>query len=156
MTALIVLIVDQVTKWLVVQKMSLYESIPLLDGVFHITSHRNSGAAFGILEGKQWLFIPITLIVVVFLVVYLVRLRGSRPLAAWSFSLLLGGALGNLIDRVRFGEVVDFLDFRLINYPIFNVADSAIVIGVVLLIWETLKNPDNEAEQGLSEARDNQ
>ncbi len=154
--ALSVLLLDQVTKWLVIRKMDLYESIPLLDGVFYITSHRNSGAAFGILQGQQWLFIPITVLVVAFLIYYLARLRNSHPLASWSFALLLGGAVGNLIDRIRFGEVVDFLDFRLINFPIFNVADSAIVIGVTFLIWETLKNPEQKKEKDLSETGDTQ
>ncbi|MBO2533770.1 signal peptidase II [Planifilum fulgidum] len=152
--ALAVLLLDQVTKWLVLERMHLYESIPVVDGIFYITSHRNRGAAFGILQDQQWLFIPVTLIVVAVLIYYLWVFRRERPLASWSFSLILGGAIGNLIDRVRMGEVVDFLDFKLINYPIFNVADSAIVIGVALFVLDMIKNPAKETGNRFSEVRD--
>ena len=83
-----------------------------------------------------------------------VLFRRERPLASWSFSLILGGAVGNLIDRIRMEEVVDFLDFQLINYPIFNVADSAIVIGVVLFILDMIRNPSEETSNRFSEVRD--
>ena len=102
--ALAVLLLDQVTKWLVLERMHLYESIPVVDGIFYITSHRNRGAAFGILQDQQWLFIPVTLIVVAVLIYYLWVFRRERPLASSSFSLILGGAIGNLIDRVRMGK----------------------------------------------------
>ncbi|PTM59199.1 signal peptidase II [Desmospora activa] len=143
----VVLLLDQISKWFILHRMSLYESIPLWDGVFYITSHRNRGAAFGILQDQQWLFITVTSIVIVGIIVYLIRLKGREPLMGWSLALILSGAIGNLIDRVRMGEVVDFLDFRLINYPIFNVADSAIVIGVGIMIWITLRNPQAETEE---------
>lgn len=150
--AIIVLVIDQLTKWLVATKMSLYESIPLIQGVFYITSHRNRGAAFGILQNQQWLFISVTLVVIAFLLVYLHRLGRERSGAAWSFALILGGAAGNLLDRVRLGEVVDFFDFRLIHYPIFNVADSAIVIGVILLMIDTFRQPGHESEEPAAKA----
>lgn len=152
--ALTVLFLDQITKWLVLDRMELYESIPVVDGIFYITSHRNRGAAFGILQDQLWLFIPVTLIVVAVLIYYLWVFRRERPLASWSFSLILGGAVGNLIDRIRMGEVVDFLDFKLINYPIFNVADAAIVIGVALFILDMIKNPAKETGNRFSEVRD--
>ncbi|OYD06639.1 signal peptidase II [Paludifilum halophilum] len=151
LAALAVLLLDQVTKWFVLQRMSLYESIPLWDDVFYITSHRNRGAAFGILQNQQWLFIIVTLAVVVGIVVYLTKIRREPPLMSWSLALILGGAVGNLIDRVRLREVVDFLDFRLINYPIFNIADSAIVIGVGILMVMTLRQSGTDREEGLSE-----
>ncbi|PTX51938.1 signal peptidase II [Melghirimyces profundicolus] len=152
MAALAVFGLDQVTKWLVLKKMSLYESIPLWEGVFHITSHRNRGAAFGILQNQQWLFITITVAVVCGITWYLIRLKRTQPLMSWSLALILGGAVGNLIDRIRWGEVVDFLDFRLIHYPIFNVADSAIVIGVGLMIFLTLRQPHEQEEAFTKEA----
>jgi signal peptidase II len=144
--AVAVLLLDQVTKWFVLHRMELYESIPVWDDVFHITSHRNRGAAFGILQNQQWLFIGITVVVAAVLLVYIYRLRKEGAMMLWSLSLILGGAVGNLIDRVRFGEVVDFLDFRLINYPIFNIADSAIVLGVCLMVIVTLRRPASEKE----------
>ncbi|MGX9707893.1 signal peptidase II [Laceyella tengchongensis] len=155
-TSLGILILDQWTKWLVVHNMSLYESIPVLQGFFYITSHRNRGAAFGILQNKQWLFIIITFIVIGFVLYYLWQLKHERPIMSFSFSLILGGAIGNLIDRLRSGEVVDFLHFQFGSYqfPIFNVADSAIVVGVIVLIILTLINPTVEPNESLSEARD--
>src|SRR5690606_41889637 len=106
--------------------MHLYESIPVVDGIFYITSHRNRGAAFGILQDQQWLFIPVTLIVVAVLIYYLWVFRRERPLASWSFSLILGGASGHMIDRARLGEEVDVVDSKPIRYWISDVADSAI------------------------------
>lgn len=155
-TSLGILIMDQWTKWLVLQHMSLYESIPVIDSFFFITSHRNRGAAFGILQNKQWLFIIITFIVIGFVLYYLWQLKQERPLMSYSFSLILGGAIGNLIDRLRSGEVVDFLHFQFGSYqfPIFNVADSAIVVGVVVLVILTLITPTVKPNESLSEAGD--
>lgn len=146
LVAFVILALDRWTKWLVVHKMDLYQTIPLWEDVFHITSHRNRGAAFGILENQQWLFILVTVLVVVGILVYLVRLKKSQPLLSWSLALILGGALGNLLDRIRWGEVVDFLDFRWIHYPIFNVADSSIVVGVGIMLLYTLRQPEEKEE----------
>ncbi|WP_019120627.1 signal peptidase II [Brevibacillus massiliensis] len=136
--ALIVIALDQATKYAVVKKMALGESIPLIPGVFHLTSHRNMGAAFGILQNQRWLFVVITLVVVAGIIVTLYRIGRKLPVTSLGLALVLGGAIGNFIDRVSTGQVVDFLDFTLINFPIFNVADSAITIGVVLLLWDVL------------------
>ncbi|WP_134700294.1 signal peptidase II [Ammoniphilus sp. YIM 78166] len=138
MIALIVFVVDQATKWIVVKTMELGQTIPLIEGVFHFTSHRNRGAAFGILQDQRWFFIVITLLVVGGIIYYLRKLGKDNPRVSLALSLILGGAAGNFLDRLLFGEVVDFLDFTLINYPIFNIADSAIVIGVGLMIWDTI------------------
>lgn len=134
--SLVIVVLDQWTKYLVVSKMELGESIPLIPGVFHLTSHRNMGAAFGILQNQRALFIVITIVVVVGIVVTLHRLGGKQPRVATALALVLGGAIGNFIDRVRTGEVVDFFDFTLIHFPIFNVADMAITIGVGLLLLD--------------------
>ncbi len=116
--------------------MSLYESIPLIEGWVHFTSSRNRGAAFSILQNQRFFFIFLTLIVVVFLVYYIWQIRYSQKLFAFGLSLILGGAIGNLIDRALTGEVIDFIDIRIINFAIFNIADSAITIGVIFVIWE--------------------
>lgn len=131
---------------MVVRTMALHETIPIIEGVFHITSHRNRGAAFGILQDARWFFIVITVVVVAAILRYMPKVKGQWRLQL-AFSLVLGGAVGNFIDRLLTGEVVDFLDFRLINYPIFNVADSAIVIGVVILFWDTLVQSRHEKKQ---------
>ncbi|SDW04659.1 signal peptidase II Aspartic peptidase. MEROPS family A08 [Marininema mesophilum] len=146
-----ILLLDQATKWLVMKKMHLYESIPLWEGVFHITSHRNRGAAFGILQDQRWLFILVTCAVLAAIVFYLMRIGKSQPMLSWSLALILGGAIGNLVDRIRFGEVVDFLDFRYINFAIFNIADSAICIGVALMLLVTLRQSEGESEGAAKE-----
>ena len=112
------------------------ESLPVISRVLHLTYVQNTGAAFGLLKHQQTLFIGTSLLIIA----WLIRESLARPpqsfLVMWSYALILGGAAGNLIDRLRFGHVVDFLDFRI--WPVFNVADSAITIGVTLLIWHGL------------------
>ncbi|PYZ99159.1 signal peptidase II [Alteribacter lacisalsi] len=134
--ALIIIILDQITKWVVVQRMEIGESIPVIENVFHFTSHRNAGAAFGILQGQMWLFYIATAIVLVFVTYYIQTQGKHNPLFGISLGLVLGGAIGNFIDRILFNEVVDFIDVYIFayNFPIFNVADSALVVGVGLLI----------------------
>lgn len=147
--AFIVFILDQVTKWFIVNRIPLGEDRSVIGDFFIITSHRNRGAAFGILQNQRWFFIIVTIIVVIGIIWYMIRvIRERKVLLSFALSLLLGGALGNFIDRALFGEVVDFLqftfDFSLFGkaiyyiYPIFNLADSAIVIGVILIFLESL------------------
>lgn len=143
------LVLDQWTKYWVVTNMELAEQIPVIDGFFYITSHRNRGAAFGILQNQTWLFISITIIVVAFVLVYIWKMRKNHPLTALALSFVLGGALGNLIDRVRTGEVVDFFHFqyKVYQFPIFNIADSVIVCGVILLMIITILTPSTYDDQ---------
>ncbi|MCR8634945.1 signal peptidase II [Paenibacillus radicis (ex Xue et al. 2023)] len=153
--ALFVLLLDQVTKWAIVKNLMLGESRPVIGEFFQITSHRNRGAAFGILQDQRWFFIVITLVVVSGIVWYLRKtFREGRKLLPFALSLLLGGAIGNFVDRALFGEVVDFLQFRFqfnwfgspvdYTYPIFNIADSAIVVGVILIFVDSLITWRNE------------
>ncbi|MCD8509637.1 MAG: signal peptidase II [Bacillus sp. (in: Bacteria)] len=135
------IVLDQWSKWLVVNNMELRESIPIIEGVFYLTSHRNAGAAFGILQGQMWLFYIAT-VIVVGVVIYYIQTEGKKsPWLATALGLVLGGAIGNFIDRVLFGAVVDFLDVYIFsyNYPIFNVADMALVTGVIMLIIHVIK-----------------
>lgn len=140
----IVLLLDQITKWIVVKEMYLGESSPIIEGIFYLTSHRNAGAAFGILQNQRWFFIVITILVVVGIIYYLLQLKGEKKLMSWALGLILGGALGNFVDRLMYGEVVDFLDVKIVfgnfyyDFPIFNVADSALVIGVGILLIDTI------------------
>jgi len=145
--ALAVVVIDQLTKWLVVNNMYLGEQIPILENLLYITSHRNRGAAFGILQDQMWLFFIITVVVVIGIVYYLqtqVKYIGTGI----AFGLVLGGAIGNFIDRLFRGEVVDFIDVKIVGYdfPIFNVADSCLVIGVILLMLFTLKEEKAKGE----------
>lgn len=140
MLGLVVILVDQLSKWFIVEKMDVYESIVVIENFFNITSHRNKGAAWGILQDQMIFFYIITLIVVIGIIYYMQKYAKQSPLLATALGLLLGGAIGNFIDRLFRKEVVDFLDFQIINYnyPIFNIADSALVIGVGLLIIFTI------------------
>ncbi|EZP77967.1 lipoprotein signal peptidase [Parageobacillus genomosp. 1] len=148
MIALVVIAIDQWTKWLVVKYMRLGESIPIIPDVFYITSHRNRGAAWGILQGQFWLFYLITVIVVIGLIVYIQRLPRGERLFGVALGLMLGGAIGNFIDRLFRKEVVDFIHAYIGTYsfPVFNVADSSLTIGVVLLFIKTFFFATSERE----------
>ena len=135
---------DQVTKWVVVKSVPLYESFPIVDGVLSLCHVRNRGIAFGFLNraGSQvtfYLLTFVTLAAVALVVFWFSRLKAEgKGGTALGLCLILGGAVGNLIDRIRIGEVVDFLDFHLgaYHWPAFNVADSAITVGT---LWLALK-----------------
>lgn len=137
--ALLVIALDQLTKWLVATKMKIGESIPIIQNVLYITSHRNRGAAWGILQGQFWLFYLITIVVVIGLVIYIQRLPREERLFGVALGLMLGGAIGNFIDRLIRKEVVDFIHTYIGTYsfPIFNIADSALTIGVALVFLQT-------------------
>lgn len=134
--ALVIIGLDQLSKWVVVKNMELYEQIPVIENFFYITSHRNKGAAWGILQDQMIFFYLITAVVVVGIVFYMQKYGQNNPLLSISLSLVLGGAIGNFIDRLLRQEVVDFLDFMIFqyDYPIFNIADSALFVGVILVL----------------------
>ncbi|MBH8562514.1 lipoprotein signal peptidase [Nostoc sp. CENA67] len=140
--AFIAFFLDQLTKYWVVQTFTKGQTLPLLPDIFHITYVTNTGAAFSLLSGKvewlRWLSLGVSLV--------LIGLASFGPvLNRWDqlgYGFILGGALGNGIDRFVLGYVVDFLDFRLINFAVFNIADSFISIGIVcLLIGSLQKTP---------------
>ncbi|SDM63328.1 signal peptidase II [Fictibacillus solisalsi] len=146
--ALFVLGLDQVTKWMIVKNMHYGESITVIENVFYITSHRNRGAAFGILQNQMWFFIIITIAVILAVIYYMQKHAKHQPLLRLALGLVLGGATGNFLDRIIRKEVVDFLDVKIgsYNYPIFNVADSALVIGVILIFIQTLMESKSKKE----------
>lgn len=135
--AVLVFSLDRLTKLYIAGMMELHETFPVIEGVFHITYVRNPGAAFGLLAHKTPLFIGITAAVMVALAVYSKQIAGGSRRLAFALGLLIGGAAGNLYDRVVAGTVVDFLDFRV--WPVFNLADTAIVVGVILFAYYLLK-----------------
>lgn len=141
--ALAVIALDQAVKAWVRAALPVGQTVPLIPGVFQFTHAQNKGMAFSLLEGKIGLLVLAALLVSAGIIVAQVRTGRTMPrLAGVALALPLGGAIGNLIDRVWQGYVTDFLDFRLINFPIFNVADSAITIGILLLIFRTLTTSD--------------
>ncbi|MFC7748694.1 signal peptidase II [Paenibacillus thermoaerophilus] len=139
--AAIVIAIDQFTKYLVNQKIALGAEYPILWDFFLLTHYRNTGAAFGILKEMRWFFLVITAVVVLAIAWYLTKaVRERRKLIPTALGLLLGGALGNFYDRAVHGEVVDFLQFNFGSYtfPIFNLADTAICIGVGLILLDSI------------------
>lgn len=133
---LLIIIFDQATKWTVASNMNLYDSVEVIPGFFWITSHRNTGAAWGILEGQMWLFYIVTVIVIGIIIYYMQLYKDSYPWLMVGFASILGGAIGNFIDRIFLQKVIDFIDLNIFGYdfPIFNVADSALTVGVTLVI----------------------
>lgn len=148
LTGAAVLALDLGSKWLVESRMALHQSIPVIEGFFHITYIRNPGAAFGLLAHQRELFIAFALAAAVGILVYSRRAEARRGILPYALGMILGGALGNLVDRIRYGTVVDFLDFfwRNWHYPVFNLADSAIVVGVGLLILHSFREERRRGE----------
>lgn len=152
--AIAVVLLDQLTKWWVLQTLPVYRSIPVIPGFFDVVSLRNRGAAFGFLnrsdiEWQFWLFLGATILAVGAIVMLV---RGARY-NVWLFSglgLVLGGAIGNLIDRIRFRAVVDFLDFYIgsWHWPAFNVADMAICCGALLAVLASWRQSGDTSPSG--------
>lgn len=134
---LAVVILDQFSKYIVAENMALGESIPIIEEVFHLTYILNPGAAFGMFAHNRLFFIAIAVIVIGIIIWARREILASPWEVKAGCGLFLGGAIGNLIDRARQGLVIDFFDFRI--WPVFNIADIAICIGVGLIIWNLLK-----------------
>lgn len=150
--SLLAILLDQVSKLAVHHSMQLYESIPIVP-FFNLTYVHNTGAAFSFLSEaggwQRWFFAVLALIISCVLAVWLARLKSHETLLAAALSLVLGGAIGNLVDRLWYGYVIDFLDVYVNNWhwPAFNIADSAITLGVGLMLYESIvaseKQPNN-------------
>jgi signal peptidase II len=133
----VVLILDRLSKWLVQTQMAENESIPIIENIFHLTYILNSGAAFGMLEGSRFFFLGVALVAIVIIWWYRKEILREDLFLKTGVALFLGGTLGNVWDRMTTGLVIDFLDFRI--WPVFNVADIAICVGVGLIIWSILQ-----------------
>ena len=141
---IIFLIIDIISKLVVSSLMNVYDSIVIIKNFFCITYVRNTGAAWSIFEGRVLGIIVVSLIIISFIVYYISKQKVKSKLEKIGYSLILGGALGNLLDRIIYGYVIDFLDFNIFgyDYPIFNLADSFIFVGVMLLIIYTWRYND--------------
>ena len=162
--AVALIVVDQLIKFAVVSNMELYDTIPIIDGVIHITYVLNDGAAFSMLSGQSWVLCGVTSALMIGLLVYFFSKNTTHIPTLCSLGLVISGGIGNLIDRffngdVLFqGKVVDFIDFRLINFAVFNFADCCVVIGVILLIvinvyllYKEYKESKNKSEVSADE-----
>jgi signal peptidase II len=140
-----VIAIDQLTKAVITEKLFMYGTHKVIDGFFNLVYVMNPGAAFGFLSRTPELFrysffIGITVLAMLLIIYYLVKSENEKTIITLSLALIFGGAVGNLIDRIRFGAVVDFLDFYIGNWhwPAFNAADSAITVGAALMLWEMI------------------
>lgn len=135
---LTIVILDQLTKYWAANYLQPKGTITIIKDFFSFTYVENRGAAFGILQNQRWLFITLTIIICIGMMYYLHIDNNLNPILRISLYLVLGGAIGNLIDRIKNGYVVDMFHFTFINFPVFNVADCFVVIGTVMLAYYLL------------------
>ena len=145
--ALAAVSLDQLTKMLVRSALGVGASIEVLKGVVWVTHVRNSGGAFSIMQGRIPVFVASAIVVIGVAMWYMIAHRPQRRRVAVALGLIVGGAIGNLIDRVVTGRVTDFIDFQV--FPVFNAADIAIVAGMTLLVWILLTQPDDPEASGV-------
>lgn len=137
--ALVIIVIDQLVKHFVTVTVALNQAHLMIPGVFSLANIHNNGAAWSTLAGQQWLLSSISAIAVVVLGYLLVKRPKNAPIQGWGLAFMLAGAAGNLIDRLRLGYVVDMFQLEFVNFPIFNVADSALTIGVLLIFIQLLR-----------------
>ena len=130
---------DQLTKYLVVQNIELHSQVPVIDGLFHLTYVRNTGAAFSIFQNMQWLFAVVFAVLTIAIIWEFSKKRMPfTKLERWLIVCIYAGGLGNMIDRVRFGYVVDMIEVEFMNFAVFNVADCFITCGCILLMFHLI------------------
>ncbi len=151
LVALVVMVLDQWTKWLTLAYIPEHRPIPIIPGFFDLVNVRNRGAAFGFLnrsdiEWQFWLFLGATVVAVAAIIALIRSMRADDRRLVLGLGLVMGGALGNLVDRVRFRAVIDFLDFYIgaWHWPAFNVADVAICLGALLACLSLWRHPREE------------
>lgn len=150
--ACICILLDQLSKHFAYTSLRFSNGIPIIKDVFHLSYCENRGAAFGILQNQRWLFVLITVVIIGAVIFFMIKKKPKNKLLIVSLTFLTGGALGNFIDRIFRGFVVDFLDFCLIDFPIFNVADCFVVIGAILLaLYILFFSPDFPKDKKVSE-----
>jgi signal peptidase II len=167
LTVISIVILDQISKYIIKHTMHLYDSIPVFGNFFKITYIENPGMAFGIQMENKLLFTFFSIVAAVIILIYLIRLPNERFVFRFSLALIMGGAIGNLIDRLFAGRVVDFLDveffditipafefifinfpgYALTRWPVFNIADSAVTCGMILIAWLILFQKSSLKEQ---------
>lgn len=152
----VTIFLDQITKYLTILYLKPIDTLPLIPDVIHLTYLENTGAAFGMMKDARWLFMIVSTVAIVGILVYLFWKRPTSKLECVSLSLIVGGGIGNMIDRTLLGYVVDMIDFRLINFAVFNVADSFVCVGaglmILYLILDMIKESKAEKAAKLSAA----
>jgi len=134
-TAILFLIIDQITKYIVISNMQLYDTIPFINGIMDFTYIHNTGGAWGILNKHTWILVVFTLLAMAICVFVLIKYARANKILFFALCLIISGGTGNMIDRIfRGGKVIDFLEVTFIDFPIFNIADCAVCIGAGLLL----------------------
>ena len=128
----IIAILDQAAKFFVAGLLPTVKTIPIISDIFHLTYVENTGAGFGVFSGYTWILTLLTLVVIIAAVSYVAVKRPTNRMFLTGFTFMIGGAVGNVVDRIRLGYVIDFFDFRLINFPVFNIADCFITVGAII------------------------
>ena len=152
LVAILILVIDYVTKWAVRVKMDLQLPVEIIPGYLRFSYWENSGVAFGLFDSvdsiwKPYILASMAVIAVIVIVLYSMHVSAERKLLQAALAIMMGGILGNFVDRITRGYVVDFIDFHIhdmFSWPTFNIADSAITIGIALLLIDTVKNPAAE------------
>lgn len=145
LVSIITILIDQIIKYLIITNLKFTDSINVIKNFFRITYLQNTGAAWSILSGNVVLLVLITLIALVFIYIILKKKKEYLKIEYLCYGLLIGGIIGNLIDRIRYGFVIDYLDFNFgeFNYPVFNLADICIVVSAIILIIISMKEDKN-------------
>ncbi len=141
------IVIDQVTKLLAVRFLMPIDTCPLFEGVLHLTYAENRGAAFGMLANNRWVFLIVSTVAILGMAFYLFAGLSEGRLAGISLAMIISGGIGNMIDRIGLGYVVDFIDFRLINFAIFNGADSFVCVGAGLLVLALVRDIIKEGKE---------
>lgn len=153
--AVLLVAIDQLTKFWAYSSLRMTDTIPLIENVLHFTYYENTGAAFSIMTGRTYLLAIVTGLVILIGIYCMLTKRIEGKLLNFSVALIIAGGVGNLIDRVFRGFVVDFIDFRLINFPVFNFADICVVLGTgILMIYFLFIEGHSLASKGKGESHE--
>lgn len=148
-------VTDQIIKYFINLKIDMYKVVEVIKfgdtKIFSLTHVRNSGAAWSIMSGKTWFLIVLPIVVCLFAVVYLYLNRNKSKAELIAVSLFVGGGIGNLIDRIRIKEVIDYIRFEPVNFPIFNFADICVVVGAVLFVFSIFREDSKKSEKAVGD-----
>ncbi len=140
----IIAILDQAAKFFAAGLLSNVKTIPLLEDVFHLTYVENTGAGFGVFSGYTWMLTTLTVIIILAVIIYMLVKKPKNPWLVTALTFMMGGAVGNVIDRIRIGYVIDFFEFAFIDFPVFNIADCFITVGAVIFAIYVIFLSDKE------------
>lgn len=143
---------DQITKFFISGWLAPNGSFPIFEGVLHLSYHENTGAAWGILQDARWVFLVFSTVAILAILAYLILAKTKPRGIPFALALICGGGIGNMIDRIRLGYVVDFVDVRLINFPLFNVADACVCVGTFLFVILYLRDEFRKKKQSAGNA----